>query len=90
MKRPQISLRLDRSRFNFNRDFCVRGFRKRAGGDGGGGQKISTAGMVYISIGENRFPGGKNNSNGGFSFPITNATVTIDGKPVIKDGKLLM
>jgi leucyl aminopeptidase (aminopeptidase T) len=49
----------------------------------------NAAGMVYVGIGENRLYGGGNNSNAGYSFPITNATVTIDGKTIIKDGKLI-
>lgn len=49
---------------------------------------FNAAGMVHIGIGENRLYGGSNNSNSGYSFPITNATVTIDGRTVIKDGKL--
>jgi len=48
----------------------------------------NAAGMVYVGIGENRIYGGSNNSNFSYSFPITNATVAIDGKIVIKDGKL--
>lgn len=50
----------------------------------------NAAGMVYVGIGENRIYGGSNNANNfGYSFPVTNATVTIDGKIVIKDGKLV-
>lgn len=48
----------------------------------------NAAGMVYIGVGENRVYGGSNNATSGFNFPIVNATVTIDGKTVIKDGKL--
>jgi aminopeptidase len=50
---------------------------------------FNAAGMVYVGIGENRQYGGNNNSNSGSNFPITNATVTVDGKMVIKDGKLV-
>lgn len=49
---------------------------------------FNAAGMVHIGIGDNRLYGGGNNSTYGYSFPITNATVAIDGKIVIKDGKL--
>ena len=49
-------------------------------------------GMVYVSFGDNSISGGKNKVNGNFSswFPITNATVKIDGKVVVKDGKLML
>ena len=50
---------------------------------------FNAAGMVNIGIGDNRFYGGSNTSTGGNSFPITNATVAIDGKIVVKDGKLV-
>ena len=51
---------------------------------------FNAAGMVYIGVGENRIYGGSNNANFGYSFPITNATVSIDGKTVVKDGKLVL
>ncbi len=48
------------------------------------------AGMVFIGLGENRFYGGTNHpSGGGYGFAITNATVTVDGTTIIKDGKLV-
>ena len=50
----------------------------------------AAAGIVWVGLGNNRFFGGTNNTLGQFSFPITNATVTIDGKTVIRDGKLLL
>ena len=53
-------------------------------------RQFNTAGMVHIGIGDNRQYGGVNNSNSGYTFPITNATVTVDGKTVIKDGKLVL
>jgi leucyl aminopeptidase (aminopeptidase T) len=46
------------------------------------------AGMVWISTGANDLLGGRNVATGGFGFPITNATVTVDGKVVVKDGTL--
>lgn len=50
----------------------------------------NAAGMVMVGIGENRIYGGSNNANNfGYSFPVTSATVAIDGKVVIKDGKLV-
>lgn len=46
------------------------------------------AGMVQIGIGNNQLTGGNNADPGSFSFPITRATVTVDGKVVVKDGRL--
>ncbi len=48
------------------------------------------AGIVYLSFGNNQLEGGKNTSGFSWSFPITNATVEIDGKVVVKDGKVVM
>lgn len=50
----------------------------------------NAAGLVYISVGDNQLLGGSNNvqGGGGFGFPIVNATVTIDGKTVVQNGKL--
>ena len=47
------------------------------------------AGVVGISIGGNEYAGGSNKTFGGAYFQITNATVEIDGKVVVKDGKLV-
>ncbi|MFN8255964.1 MAG: aminopeptidase [Bacteroidales bacterium] len=49
-------------------------------------------GMVYIVFGDNFLGGGKNKVNGAYAywFPITNATVKIDGKVLVKDGKLML
>lgn len=48
------------------------------------------AGMVYIGIGRNTmYPGGQNATGGSFSFPITQATVTIDGEVVVRNGTLV-
>ena len=49
-------------------------------------------GMVYIMFGSNYTLGGKNTVKGDASywFPITNATVKIDGKTVIRDGILTL
>ena len=49
----------------------------------------AAAGMVWINFGNNELLGGKNAQPGGFTFPVTNATVEIDGKTVIKDGQLV-
>ncbi len=56
--------------------------------DPGDFRPADAAGMVTISIGDNELLGGKNRSTGEFSFPVVNATVEIDGRAVIKDGKL--
>ena len=56
--------------------------------DPGDFRPADAAGMVTISIGNNELLGGKNRSTGEFSFPVVNATVEIDGRAVIKDGKL--
>jgi leucyl aminopeptidase (aminopeptidase T) len=52
----------------------------------------NAAGLVYIGVGDNQLLGGSNKvqGGGGFGFPIVNATVTIDGKTVVQDGKLTL
>ncbi|MBX7171619.1 MAG: aminopeptidase [Pyrinomonadaceae bacterium] len=50
----------------------------------------SAAGMVWLSVGDNQIYGGTNNGGNSYNFPVINATVTIDGKIVIKDGKLML
>ncbi|MGI4823098.1 MAG: aminopeptidase [Janthinobacterium lividum] len=49
----------------------------------------TAAGMVYLSTGNNALYGGQNQTPGGASFPITNATVAIDGKVIVRDGQLV-
>ncbi len=49
----------------------------------------AAAGMVTIGIGDNELYGGTNRNTGSFSFPIVNATVEVNGRVVIKDGKLM-
>ncbi len=50
----------------------------------------NAAGLVWISTGDNVLLGGDNHSqNGGYGFPITKATVEVDGKVVVKDGHLV-
>jgi hypothetical protein len=53
-------------------------------------QPGGAAGLVWIGVGDNRLLVGNNKVQGeeGFSFPIVNATVEIDGKTVVKDGQL--
>lgn len=50
------------------------------------------AGLVHIGTGDNQLLGGSNKvqGGGGWSAPIVNATVTIDGKTVVQDGKLTL
>ena len=52
----------------------------------------NAAGLVIIGTGDNQIMGGNNKvkGGGGFTFPIVNATVTIDGKTVIENGKLTL
>ncbi len=45
-------------------------------------------GAVTLFIGDNRELGGKNESDWGFPGTLSNATLTIDGKSVVKEGKL--
>jgi aminopeptidase len=49
-------------------------------------------GLVYINVGDNHLLGGSNMvpGGGGSGFPIVNATVAIDGKTVVQDGKLTL
>jgi leucyl aminopeptidase (aminopeptidase T) len=47
------------------------------------------AGMVWLGFGDNQLAGGKNETTGSFNFPIVNATVTVDGTVVVRDGKLV-
>ncbi len=57
---------------------------------GGDYRPSSAAGMVWIYTGDNELQGGNNKAPGGFGFPLTNATVTVDGKVVVKDGQLVL
>jgi leucyl aminopeptidase (aminopeptidase T) len=49
----------------------------------------SAAGMVTIGVGANEFLGGENKVQGGYSFALPRATVTVDGKVVVRDGRLV-
>jgi aminopeptidase len=51
---------------------------------------IDAAGMVWVNTGNNILVGGENEQVGQLEFPITNATVTVDGKVIVKDGKLAL
>ncbi len=51
----------------------------------------NAVGLVTIGIGDNQLLGGSNKvAGGGFTFSIVNATVAIDGKTVVQDGKLTL
>jgi leucyl aminopeptidase (aminopeptidase T) len=58
--------------------------------DGGDYRPNLAAGMVEIGVGDNRLVGGNNNTLVVFWFPIVRATVTVDGKVVVKDGKITL
>lgn len=47
------------------------------------------AGMVELTFGDNQLLGGSNKTTGGFGFSITNATVTVDGEVIVRDGELV-
>ncbi|WP_460551303.1 aminopeptidase [Hymenobacter daeguensis] len=49
----------------------------------------TAAGTVYIGTGTNALYGGQTSAPGGYSFPIANATVEIDGKVVVRNGQLV-
>jgi leucyl aminopeptidase (aminopeptidase T) len=49
----------------------------------------NAAGMVWVNFGDNQLLGGGNQTTGGFGFPVTNATVTVDGSVVVRDGNLV-
>lgn len=50
---------------------------------------FNTAGMVHIGLGDNLLYGGTNKTATGRAFPISNATVTVDGKVIVSDGRLV-
>lgn len=47
-------------------------------------------GAVSIGVGSNEFSGGPNKSAFGFESTVRAATVEADGKPIVRDGKLLL
>lgn len=47
-------------------------------------------GAISVGIGDNRFIGGKNNSDYGFDATLSKATVKLDKKPIIRRGKFVM
>lgn len=60
-------------------------------GEGTGGQILNyvRTGMITIGFGGNVWAGGSNNSTYAFQGYLPGATLTVDKKPLIKDGKLL-
>jgi len=46
------------------------------------------AGMVMLGMGQNQLFGGNNKTEFGWFIPVVNATVSVDGNTIIKDGKL--
>jgi leucyl aminopeptidase (aminopeptidase T) len=57
--------------------------------DGADYRPEEAAGLVVIGVGDNQLIGGKNKAQqGGYGFSIVNATVAVDGKTVVKNGKL--
>lgn len=52
---------------------------------------ITAAGYVSLQIGSNNTPyKGNVVATGGYNFPLTDATVEIDGRVVIRDGKIVL
>ncbi|MGI4824442.1 MAG: hypothetical protein ACRYFV_24805 [Janthinobacterium lividum] len=50
---------------------------------------INAAGMVLVGTGNNALYGGQNQMPGSANFPITNATVDIDGRVIVRNGQLV-
>lgn len=46
------------------------------------------AGMVSLAMGENAWAGGDLNADAAFNFHLPQTTLSIDGKTIVKDGKL--
>jgi len=57
--------------------------------DGSDYRPADAAGMVFIGMGNNQLLGGSNKTEFAWVIPIVNASVEIDGKAVVKDGKLV-
>ena len=47
-------------------------------------------GVVYITVGDNQLLGGKNKTQASWWFPILDSTVTVDGKVILKGGKIIL
>ena len=46
--------------------------------------------MVTVVVGNNAWAGGENKVNFDFSPYLPNATVAVDGRPLIQEGKLVI
>lgn len=57
---------------------------------GGDYRPGNAAGLVSLAIGQNDLLGGANKDVGGFGFPVTHATVEVDGMVLIRDGRLMV
>jgi leucyl aminopeptidase (aminopeptidase T) len=57
--------------------------------DGGAVNAWSRAGAVTVGIGNNVWAGGDNANDFGIAADVGNATVTVDGREVVKEGKLV-
>ena len=47
------------------------------------------AGALFLALGENRYMGGENASSLNHDFALTGASLAVDGKVVVQDGKLV-
>ena len=45
-------------------------------------------GMVTLGVGNNAWAGGDNDADGGLTFHLTEASITVDGKKVVSNGNL--
>ncbi len=57
--------------------------------EGGAVNVWSKAGAVTVGVGNNLWAGGDNANDFGIAADVRNATVTLDGKELVKDGKLV-
>jgi leucyl aminopeptidase (aminopeptidase T) len=55
------------------------------------GMPLETAGegLVSIYFGDNRFFGGSNNDGTNWYVPLTKATVSVDGRTIVRDGQIV-
>ena len=58
--------------------------------EGGDYRPYNAAGLVVVFLGDNTLMGGSNKVDGAVAvgLPVTNATVEVDGRVVVRDGKL--
>ena len=53
-------------------------------------QDVIAAGNVYVAVGDNEEAGGKNKTDFFLGSSLSNATVTVNGKPIVTDGALAL